>query len=166
MESIGFTTNDVRKHLGYRVSAANIGETWEFCPSVYGYYYFEEGGDKYASPISDIKDVFPVTMVDFYYWDAEQNEYKPLLAPPKTTLDERTASLFTKDLITNDNSVRIAHARQIREWLLLNAHCSASVYIDKDFVIYSEEPITIKADLGEQVPDFIRIKKYNKQDLL
>lgn len=159
MESIGFITSDGKKHLGYRLSAANIGEPWEFGPSHYGYYYFEEGGDRYAPPFNDIKEAFPVTIVDFYYWDVEQNDYKPLMAPAEMTLEEKTASLFAKDLITNDNSVRIAHARQIREWLLLNAHCSSPIFIDKDFAIHSEKLITIKEDLEEPVPSFIRIKR-------
>lgn len=159
MESVGFLTSDGRKHLGYRISSADIGEPWEYGPSVYGYYYFEEGGDRYAPPFNDIKEAFPVTIVDFYYWDEEENDYLRLSERYETVLEERTASLFAKDLITNDKGSRIALCQMIREWLLLNAKCSKPVYIDKDFSIYSEGPIEFKSDIKEPIPEYITIKK-------
>ena len=158
MESVGFTTRDGRKHLGYRISATDINEKWKLGPDVYGYYYFEESGDTYASPISDIKDVFPVTIVDFFYWDEERNDYLRLSNPKTTTLKERTASLFAKDLITNEKDIRLALIHNIREWLLLNAICSDPVYIDKNFTIQSEGLIIIKEGIKEPIPDYIKIK--------
>lgn len=156
METIGFISADGRKHIGYRLSSASIGEPWMFGPSVHGYYYFDEDPN-YDHPFDDVKEVFPITIVDFYYWDAEKNNYQILTGPSKTTLAERSSGLFKEDLITNDKPTRLAYFRMIREWLILNTVCSAPIYIDKEYTIRSEGSIIINPDSIKQIPKFIRI---------
>ena len=160
---IGFTTSDGRKHLGYRLSTANIGEPWEFGPSVYGYYYFDEDQ---SGPISDVKEAFPVSEVDFYYWDSQTNKFQILPAPQKEKKEDalRIFSAENRErLITETKSLEITLYRMIREWLLLNANCSQPVYIDKDYIIRSEGDIFINADALTQIPDFITIQ--NKKEI-
>ena len=157
MESVGFTTSDGKKHLGYRISAANIGEPWEYGPSYYGFYYFDETDDKYAPPVSDIIDVSPVSAVDFYYWDTEQNDYQPLHLSGK---DGTEGSLFSSEyrekLSADSKPAEMERLRTIRRWILLNATCSMPVYIDKDLVIHSEGHIILNDDIKE-IPEYIRI---------
>lgn len=161
MESIGFTTSDGGKHLGYRLSAAKIGEPWEFGPSVYGFYYFDEEQDRLAPPINDIKDVFPVTVVDFYYWDAELNDYQRL-SPSEEPSQESSLAIFSSEyrekLITDSKPAKMALFRTIRRWIILNAKCSKPVYINKDYTIHSEGEIVINADALSQIPDYIHIR--------
>ena len=162
---IGFTTSDGRKHLGYRLSAENIGEPWEFGPSVYGYYYFDEDPNQ-INPINDVKEVFPVEEVDFFYWDSKTNKYQ-ILPPPQKEKKEDSLKLFSAEyqerLITETNSPEMALFRMIREWLLLNATCSKPVYIHKDYSIHSDGMITIKDDSAKQIPDYIQIDNSHKQ---
>lgn len=153
---IGFTTSDGRKHLGYRL---NIGECWEFGPSVYGYYYFDEDPNQ-RNPISDVKEVFPVEEVDFFYWDSESAKFQILPAPQKENNFD-ALSLFSAAyrewLIKDTKSVEMALYRMIREWLLLNANCTKPVYIHKDYSIHSEGSIVLSANAAKQIPEYIHI---------
>ena len=158
---IGFISSDGRKHLGYRLSAANLGETWEFGPGVYGYYYFDEDLN-HINPISDVVEVFPVSDVDFFYWDSETNKFQILPAPQKESNYNAlniTSAAYREMLITETRSAKMCLFRMIREWLLLNATCSKPVYIHKDYSIHSEGTIVINDDSLRHIPDYIHIIK-------
>ena len=70
---------------------------------------------------------------------------------------ERAKGLFRKDLITS--SPLPALARMIHEWLSLNAHCTAPVYIDQYGRIRSEGAMEIDKEAAHSIPDFIKIVK-------
>ncbi len=156
---IGFTTSDGRKHLGYRLSTANIGEPWEFGPSINGYFYFDEDPNL-SNPVNDVKEVFPVESVNFYFWDSETNMFQIVPAPQKEKKDD-ALRLFSAEyrewLIYETKSVEMALYRMIREWLLLNSNCTKPVYIHKDYSIHSEGLISIKGDSAKHIPDYIHI---------
>lgn len=157
---IGFTTSDGSKHLGYRLSSANLGENWKLGPSVHGYYYFDEDPNQ-RNPISDVQEVFRVDGVDFFYWDSETNDFKLLTAPEEYKDDPLRilSAEYREWLIKGTKSSEMALYRKIREWLLLNAKCTKPVYIDKQFIIRSEGTIDINPEELDRVPDYIHFEK-------
>ena len=150
---IGFITEDGNKHLGYYTPIVNpCADYWE--PDSIVKMYADEGGNEFKDVIEEI----PISTFPIYYWDKESGDYQLLPAPAPSTLSEGMASLFSKDLITEDKSIRRAYLRMIREWLFINTKCSQPVYIDKNYVIRSEGEIVINADALSQIPDYIIIQ--------
>lgn len=149
---IGFTTSNGEKHLGYYTTIVNpCGDINDSdCIVV---LYTDEYGNEYRDVIEEY-DVEPITC---YYWDKEKGEKQLLPAPKPTTLAERTAHLFSEDLITEDKSVRTAYLQMIRKWLILNTKGTKEIFIDKDFVIHSEERIEVNSNVINSIPDYIRI---------
>ena len=130
---IGFVTKNGNKHLGYYTPLVNpCADYWE--PDSIVEMYTDEHGNVYKDVVKEV----PVSIFPLYSRDNESEDYQLLPTPHPTTLAERMAHLFSEDLITEDKSVRMAYLWMIREWLYLNANCSQSVYIDKDFTIHSK----------------------------
>ncbi len=154
---IGFVTNDGKKHLGFYSPIVNPCGDYNN-PDDYQERYTDVYGTKY----SKVKGKCEICEVDCFYWDEFKNEYIPMpayLPPQEMTNEERTSKsvsgLFRKDLITSSPLLQMAS--MIREWLFLNAHCSAPVYIDKGGKIHSEGEIVINNDALQSIPDYIDI---------
>lgn len=147
---VGFVDDKEKKHLGYYSPIVNPCGDYNDPNS-----YIEAYKDEYRKEYRNVKGVFPIDVVDFYYWDLKKNDRQILPALVETTLEERTASLFAKDLITNDTAARMAYLQMIREWILLNSKCSAPVFIDKEYDIHSDGDIAINPDVTE-IPDYIK----------
>ena len=154
---IGFITSDGSKHLGYYTPIVNPCGDWQ-PDSPNQSESVEMYTDEYGNEYQDVKATFDVCAVSFYYWDFEQDRYEILPAPTKNTLAERTAHLFSADLVTNDKEVIRAYLWTIREWLLLNAEITMPVYIDKELAIHSEGKISIHADAADMIPQYIKIE--------
>ena len=130
---IGFVTKNGNKHLGYYTPLVNpCADYWG--PDSIVEMYTDEHGNVYKDVVKEV----PVSIFPLYSRDNESEDYQLLPTPHPTTLAERMAHLFSEDLITEDKSVRMAYLWMIREWLYLNANCSQSVHIDKDFTIHSK----------------------------
>ncbi|MBO4434271.1 MAG: hypothetical protein J5769_02315 [Bacteroidales bacterium] len=150
---IGFVTKNGSKHLGYYTPIINPCADYREADSIVKMYT-----DEYGKEYKDVKEEVHVNIFPLYFCDKESEDYKLLPAPHTTTIAERMAHLFSEDLITEDNSIRMTYLWMIREWLYLNADCSQPVFIDKDYTIHSEGFIKIKDDVKEHIPDYINIK--------
>ena len=150
---IGFTTSDGKKHLGFYTPVPNpCGDCWEENSVVE--IYTDEFGCEYNNVINQ----FHVDPIECYYWDNQMGDKQLLPAPAlskPTTHMERTASIFSEDIITNDRGVCMGRLREIREWLTLNTRGAKEVYIDKEFVIHSKEKIQVNSDAAGSIPEFI-----------
>jgi len=154
---VGFFTEDGKKHLGFYSPIVNPCGDYNN-PDVFQERYTDVYGNEYAK----VKGECEICEVDCFYWDELKNEYIPMPAylPPKEMTDEDRTSksvsgLFSKDLITSSPLLQVAS--MIREWLYLNAHCNAPVYIDISGNIHSEGEIVINNDALQSVPDYISI---------
>lgn len=149
---IGFITENGDKHLGYYTPIVNpCADYWESDSIIR--MYTDEFGNEYK----DVIEEFPVCEIPLYSWDEQSNSYQLLPPPAPSTLSERMAHLFSKDLITEEKSIRLGYLWKIREWLYLNAKCSQPVYIDKDFIIHSDGEIVLKSDIAQSKPNYITI---------
>ena len=92
--------------------------------------------------------------VDCYYWDLKERAYLPLEGASTNNGSLKTAS-YHERLIKDPQLERIVFVRQIRDWLLLNTKCSATVYIDKEYIIYSDGDISINPDVKD-IPEYIK----------
>lgn len=156
---LGFITRDGKKHLGYYTPLVNPCGDYND-PKDYQKRYTDVHGTEFADVIAECD----ICEVECYCWDEQENGYKPLPAyePPKRrSYDmqafERAKGLFRKDLITS--SPRPALDRMIHEWLSLNAHCTAPVYIDQYGRVRSEGAIEIDKEAAQSIPGFIKIVK-------
>lgn len=149
---IGFVTKNGNKHLGYYTPIVNpCADYWE--PDSIVEMYTDEHGNEYKDVVEEV----PVSIFPLYSWDIESGGYQLLPAPHPTTLVERMAHLFSEDLITEDRSIRRAYLWMIREWLYLNAKCSQSLFIDKDYNIHSDGEIVLNSDVAQSIPNYISI---------
>lgn len=154
---VGFVTEDGKKHLGFYSPIVNPCGDYNN-PDDFQERYTDVYGNEYAK----VKGECEICEVDCFYWDELKNEYIPMpvhLLPQEMTNEEKTSKsvsgLFRKDLITSSPLPQVAS--MIREWLFLNAHCNAPVYIDKGGKIHSEGEIVINNDALHSIPDYIDI---------
>lgn len=161
---IGFTTSDGKKHLGFYTPVTNpCGEHWE--EESFVELYTSVSGKEYRNVI----EKFHVNPIKCYYWDEEKGSKELLPAPalPKPSTSAETLAnfyrFFSKDyqdsLITDDKGSRIALLKMIQEWLILNTKGAKGGYVDKEFVIHSEEKIQVNSDVASSIPEYIRIEQ-------
>lgn len=155
---IGFTTKDGKKHVGWYAPIYNpcgdIGDP----ESVVELYK-----DIYGKEYKDVKGTFTVSPFCCFYKAHSNDEYCLLKYPiyeneanenPLRLSDES----YRKALIEDDEPARHSLRQMIREWLLINAQCQSSVFIENDFSVRSDAPICINSDIKGSIPDFIKIK--------
>ena len=143
---IGFITKNGSTHLGYYTPIINPCADYREADSIVKMYTDEHGNE-----FKDVIEEIPISTFPIYYWDKESGDYQLLPAPHPTTLAE------SEDLITEDKSIRLAYLWMIREWLYLNANCSQSVFIDRDFTIHSKGRIVLRSNATKLIPDYIHI---------
>lgn len=152
---VGFETSDGKRHLGYYDPIVNpCGDYRE--PNSVVERYIDEYGNEYCN----VKLEFPVEAADFYYWDAEKDDYQLLVAPQKDNSDNSlkiTSQAYQEWLIKDIKGTEITFFRMIREWLVLNAKCPSPVFMDKDYVIHCDSEIEINPDAIQHIPDYIKI---------
>ena len=155
---IGFTTQDGKKHVGWYAPIYNpcgdIGDP----ESVVELYK-----DIYGKEYKDVKGTFTVSPFCCFYKDHSNDEYCLLKYPIyENEANENPLQLFDesyrKALIEDDEPARHALRQMIREWLLINAQCQSSVYIENDFSVRSDAPILIHPSAKNSIPEYIKIK--------
>lgn len=153
----GFTTQDGKKHVGWYAPIYNpcgdIGDS----ESVVELYK-----DIYGNEYKGVKETFTVTPFCCFYKDHSNGEYCLLKYPiyeeeannnPLRLFDES----YMKALIEDDEPARHTRRQMIREWLLINAQCQSSVYIENDFSVRSGAPILIHPSAKDSIPEYIKI---------
>lgn len=156
---IGFVTRDGKKHLGFYkplVNPCGDNQSAEKCQKRYI--------DIYGNEYFDVTVECSICEVECFYWDELKNEYTPLpsiTSPTPMGYEEKAMEsmkgLFRQDLITSNPLPQVAS--MIRDWLFLNAHCEAPIYIDKSGRIHSDGVIIINQDAAQSVPDYLEIVK-------
>lgn len=150
IKRIGFITSDGKKHIGYYAPIVNpCGDILEENSFTQAYK------DEYGVVFKDVVSEFQISDMEIYYWNTKKEGYVLYENPKESSIDEKTAVLFSKDIVSSDKPCYDL----IREWLIINTDCSSAVYIDKHFFIQTEGELHIAEEAVKDIPDYIKIKK-------